>query len=252
VSSASLSDRDDHVHQSCFDEGGEPTPFVLFNYDALDPAPNESVVPMGEATSAFVKVLDWLASSHDFRFSGARVHLLHTILDPVHARYRSMAEIARASDITRACLSKAYQQLRDSFNFRPTGGKLDSSRESYRQAAFAALRNGTHASNVRKDLRDREPQPEENMNASKIRTLDAAIAKIQELESQLATAPKPVPATPPPTIATPVPEPAKPAPRLEDLSTAALKAALDISNHNRDSEMVHTLYNELKRRRKQG
>jgi hypothetical protein len=89
------------------------------------------------------------------------------------------------------------------------------------------------------------------MNTAKIKTLDAALSKIEELENQLATAPKPVPATPPPTITTPVPaaQPPKPAPRIEDLSRRALVEIIDLAQKEGNQELIKLAYGELQRRR---
>jgi hypothetical protein len=93
-----------------------------------------------------MRILDWLTASRDFRFSGAKVHMLKVLLDPVNGEFRNLSHIARECQISRATLSKAFIDLRNAYGIRIIAGKLDSSRATYRKTQLKLVAAGRHAS----------------------------------------------------------------------------------------------------------
>jgi hypothetical protein len=118
----------------------------------------EGHIPIATATSAFMRVINWLSASRDFRFSGAKVHMLKVILDPVNGEFRNMSQIARECQISRATLSKAFTDLRTRYGW--AAGKLDSSRATYRETQLKLVAAGRHASNVVRKNHDGVGAPE--------------------------------------------------------------------------------------------
>jgi len=242
-------------------EDNVPTPITYFPFDALDPQPeNPDTISIDQAASAFSEVLSWILASQSFEYAGAKAAALSVLLDPT-GRYRSLGAVAREANCSRALLSKAILELRDRFgikqNFR--GNLL---RSNCRQAQAEALKTGRHCSFHRSDLRkNRNVSTGDDMNPSarsRLKTLDAACLKVEELEKQLETLrnTKPLTQTAPPTkVATvTIPKPAvapalRPTLQLSDLNRAELLEALDLANGEGDGEMVKTLYAELNRRR---
>jgi hypothetical protein len=246
----------DPTHEALIDDDGIPCPVVHFDWNAVSGEPvTEDQVPVATAASAIMRILDWLTASRNFHYTGTKTHMLRTLLDPINGEFRTMAEIARAGGISRAALSKAFTDLRDTYGIRLCGGKLNSSRAIYREAQLRLAAEHHHASDtVRKNSTDpSRGNPE--MNPPK--TLDAARNEIARLEAELATvtALKPAPATLPPPKAV-IPTPIKPAqtphsaPKLEDLNRLELTQILDVAQRRGDQALVATVYAELNRRRR--
>lgn len=123
---------------------------VDFDFDALESEIAENLIPIAQAASALIVILHWLAQSKDFRFSGAKVAALAALLDPVNSDYRNLSQIARAAGISRATLSKAILNLRDSNGIRFRMGKSDGARLTYRETQLRLFAAGRHASQVKK------------------------------------------------------------------------------------------------------
>ena len=119
---------------------------VDFDFDALESEIAETLVPISRVASALSVILHWLSQSKDFRFSGAKVAALAALLDPVNSDYRNLSQVARAAGISRATLSKAILNLRDSNGIRFRMGKSDDARHSYRQTQLELVAAGRHAS----------------------------------------------------------------------------------------------------------
>jgi hypothetical protein len=252
-------DISDHVHPSAVDHGAI-CPTVDFNYDFDQPGA-ESTVPISVACSALSEIVDWTTKPTTLNMISARSLVLKAWLNPVDSRYRSLNAIADECGVSRASLSKSLLSFRDQFSIGLTIGRLQSSREIFRQAQIASVEAGRHASRLTRKI----PKGDHEMNYSEavraFPTLDKAADQIVKLTNQLeemhqstfkaaTAAPTPRPAPAP----RPSPKPARPSvpvppARVEDLDDETLKAALDLSNHAGNTEMVATLYSELVSRR---
>jgi len=67
----------------------------------------------------------------------------------------SFAKMARPLGVTRAALSKIGLHIRKEFRLTSRGAKSASARESYKAAQHRAVARGTHASQLRRDIRPR-------------------------------------------------------------------------------------------------
>ena len=240
-------------------EAGSLVPVTSFPFDLLeDDQAGEMSIPLSQAASALSRILDWIGRSRDFNFSGAKAAALAALLGCANSPYRNLSQIARAAGISRATLSKAVLDLRDSGKIRLAGGKMDSARQTYRETQLELVRLGKHASVKTKKPRNEGEKMNQKVKAE-FKTLDAATDEIGRLRKELAakTVSQPVirsTTTPKPVV---LPQyPAKPAPvttaapRLEDLSTAEITEAMDICNREHNSEALRMLYRELQQRRR--
>jgi biotin operon repressor len=226
----------DGIHQVGTDENDAVCQVVDFDYSALDPAEPEPTIRVSLAASGLVRVLAWILRSHDLRLAGARAASIMALLDPVNSPFRNLSQIARSVGISRAALSKAILQLRDNDGVRFAGGKMDSSREIYRQAQLELVRTGRHAST--------KTRKTANMNVSearkKFRTLHQAVNEIERLTTAQSS--------------TPAQEGEKRslygyvAP--EQMTLAQLKEQLDLANRAGDRQQIATLYTEILNRRR--
>jgi len=118
---------------------------IDFDFTAFE-SETETLIPISRVASALSVILHWLSQSKDFRFSGAKVAALAALLDPVNSDYRNLSQVARAAGISRATLSKAILNLRDSNGIRFRMGKSETARYSYRQTQLGLVAAGRHAS----------------------------------------------------------------------------------------------------------
>jgi hypothetical protein len=236
-----ICDVGDHTHPVTIDDGG-PVCTTGFDFGALDPEiPN--LIPMDTVTSGFVKILGWMQSGADLRSVAARVLALDTFLNPVHAKYQSLSEISQATGISRAALSRALLNLHDDYGLRWCM-RVPGTREHCASAQKLALQNGHHASfKTRKNpIAQRENIA---MNAStEPKTLDAAKQRIRALEQELSRRDS-KPDQPGQRETKPGPAAA---PQLSDLNRNELLQVLSIANHDGNTDLVRSVYAELKRR----
>jgi hypothetical protein len=203
------------------------------------------------------RILDWIGRSRDFGFGGAKAAALATLLGCGNSPFRNLSQIARAAGISRATLSKAILDLRDSDGIRFAGGKMDSAREIYRQTQFELVRLGKHASVKTKKPRNEGEKMNQKVKAE-FKTLDAATDEIGRLRKELTakTVSQPVirsTTTPKPVVSPQYPAkpaPVTTAPKLSELSNAEITEAMDICNREGDTETLSMLYRELNTRRR--
>jgi transposase-like protein len=102
-------------------------------------------------SAALALILNWVCSSPNLTYCGARAAALLCLLDPINAPHHrdSLANIAREAGVTRAAISKWIVQFREEADISLTVGKLNSTRETFRNAQLEAVANGTHAGQVR-------------------------------------------------------------------------------------------------------
>jgi hypothetical protein len=148
----------DHVHASAYNndsESFEPTtgPDLESIYHNCD---NESVahtmVSMSDAAACFSLILEWILKTGSLQLAGARAAALACYLDPVNNnRFGStLSQIAEQASCTRAALSKALLDFRDSAGIHLSMGKLSGSRQKYRDTQIKCLEAGRHSSQVRR------------------------------------------------------------------------------------------------------
>ncbi len=142
-----------------------PVESIGFDYDHVERnlsgiEPAEEKVTWSDMSASFSLVLQWVVGSNQSKharkpnltMSGARANSLLFLLDPVHALYSSLSEIADDAGVTRAALSKAVCLLREELDgILP----LKQTTERMRHAQKAALRDGCHSSQVRLAKRDK-------------------------------------------------------------------------------------------------
>jgi hypothetical protein len=256
---------DNHIFKTAKDEG-QLVPRVDFNYDAIDGPKAEKLFSMAEIAAGFSQILDWVENSGDLASAGGKIHALRTYLDPVQAKFRSLAEIERAAGVSRAAVSDWLLELRDFYNLK-ANFRGPFVRQHCREGQLSALAAGRHSSNRTRKQRDAtitkgdEIEMTRQEVASAFPTLDRALDEVQRLQNELeqthksifkaataAPAPKPAPAPTPKPSPRPSSVP-KPPSRLEELTIPELKAALDIANHAGATEVVKDLYAHLNRRR---
>jgi hypothetical protein len=170
----------DHIHRCAVDESGELVPLVDFDFTSLDPQ-NIDTIPVAEASSALARVLGWITGNdRNFTNSGGRASALSLLLGNNH-RHKSLADIAREANVSRAIVSRWLLGLRDEFQI---GLSLRGSliRDNCRQAQRAAIAAGRHSSVSRKDGTLPSQLNHDEMNPPK--TLDQARGQIAELERQ--------------------------------------------------------------------
>lgn len=117
-----------------------------FCYPPEQDDPPETTVPLSTVCSALCEILDWITIPITLNMTAARAHTLRTWLDPVQSAYKSLNEIANYCDVSRAALSKSLLAFRDEHSIHLTIGRLESSRELYRQAQLHALEEHRHVS----------------------------------------------------------------------------------------------------------
>jgi hypothetical protein len=141
----------DHVHDDVGLDDGRITrtvePSVYFD----EPVSAEDKVPIGVACTALNAIVNWVAGGSDACMVAARAHTMTTWIDPVHAKYKSLNEIAGAFDVTRSALSKALLLFKDRHEIKMSVGRLQSSRAIYAEAQQLSVANGTHCSFSRKN-----------------------------------------------------------------------------------------------------
>ena len=175
-------DGGDHVHSSAM-ENTRPVATVPFHYPADEPEP-EPAVPLDVATSALSEIVNWSCDGQDPSMCAARIFSIQTMLNPVHARYKSLAQIANACNISRASISKSLLIFRDSHSVKMSVGRLQSSRGIYAEAQKLSVTEGRHFSCLKKTVPSGD-----HMSPKEIRerynTLDKARTRIEELEVQI-------------------------------------------------------------------
>jgi hypothetical protein len=221
-------------------EGGIFVRTVPFDYGSLEEKP-ENMVPIAEVASGLVKILDWCTESKDFHSTGAKIHALRVMLDPINGKFRNLSALARASGLSRGTLSKALITLRDRYELGMIAGKLNGSRAAYSEAQRVAVLRGRHSSIfTKKSGVSKAPQEIKIMTSSQIRnqynTLSKAVDRIEQLESQLTqlrTA-KPVAQTAPLSVVAP------------QRTLEEITKQLDEANHRgADPDEIKSLYREL-------
>jgi hypothetical protein len=231
---AELGDFDDHLHPLAL-ENGSIVGRVDFDYSLLDGANPEDSVTVSKASSAFSEILGWIiGKSDDLKNAGARAASLGVLLNP-RGRYRSLAAVARDSDLSRAIISQWLLELRDAHQIKMNlrGSEI---RSNCREAQNRAVQNGRHSSTKTRKI--------PNMNAQQIRkqfrTLDAAVTEIERLnKTQSSTQSTSATKTPGAT-----------APQLGDLNQQEIMEAMDLASKSGDREMLRLLYSELNARRR--
>jgi hypothetical protein len=140
------------IHPFAFVEGHREA-ITQFDYRSLDPDEPEDMVSFSDLTACFSLVLQWACGQNRNRAdqshiigAGIRVHALLFLLDPTHARYQSLADIARDAGVTRAAVCKAIIRLRKELGDIIPGLRSMQARENYRQAQRAAIAAGVHSS----------------------------------------------------------------------------------------------------------
>jgi hypothetical protein len=134
----------DPLHSVADDDNGAVCPTVDFAYPGAEPI--EILIPISQRSAGLIKILQWLLRSQDFAFCDAKVAALSALLDPVNSPYRNLSQIAREAGISRATLSKAVLDLRDSHGIRLRMGKSESARIAYRETQLRLVQLGRHAS----------------------------------------------------------------------------------------------------------
>jgi biotin operon repressor len=99
-----------------------------------------------DASSALVQILQWACRSHrghnnkpDPAIVGAKLLSLMVMLHPEESPFASLTEVADAIGMTRAAPSKWMIELRDEVGCLISVGKLQGSRDKYRQAQLRSV-----------------------------------------------------------------------------------------------------------------
>jgi len=148
-----------HLHSLAFEDGhlcrttGFDYESIDRNIDDIEPA--EDMISMADASAAVSIILGEIcghrktAHAVNLAFVGAKAEALLFLLDSNQSRYKSLADIAREADCSRANLSKWLLRLKDEVNVLLSAGKSDGSREVFSKAQRAALSAGVHSSQRR-------------------------------------------------------------------------------------------------------
>jgi hypothetical protein len=123
-----------------------------FDYDAVDRSitgdpedvdiKEHSLADLGSAVNV---LLSWAVKGRSLPMIAGRILSLHWYLREAESEYDSISEIATACNCTRAALSKALLELRDSIGLKISAGKLHSARRTYSKAQDASFKAGKHA-----------------------------------------------------------------------------------------------------------
>ena len=160
-------DRGGHVHQTGF-ENHKQVPTYDFDYDEIDERLNlaerqEESVSFADASSALILILSFICQGRhdtdkpaDPSTVAAKAEAIFWMLSPTESRYESLTSIAAACGYTKAMISKVLLGFRDQCGFLASGGKLNSSRDTFRQAQLAAVKAGVHSSAVTKRRKAQE------------------------------------------------------------------------------------------------
>jgi hypothetical protein len=151
----------DHVHPIHWDENAHQFEGVTdFDFDTVcrnvdGEETEERMISMSDASAAISILLGWICQSskhHQINMSGvgARAESLLLLLDPNQSKFKSLAEIASAANLTRAALSKSLLSLKDQSGLSISVGKLSGSRDTYRAVQNDLVAQGKHASEKRR------------------------------------------------------------------------------------------------------
>lgn len=150
--------RDRGLHDIGVNAAGHLERTVEFPIDEIDERlgwseNKEDTVTMADAAACWILILEWILATRTLALAGARAASLAIYLDPVnHNRFGStLAQIAEQAGCTRACLSQALIDFRDSAGIHLSAGKLAGARDTYRSSQINALQSGRHSSQVRRD-----------------------------------------------------------------------------------------------------
>jgi hypothetical protein len=151
----------DGVHRTAYNvDSGHFENVMDFPFDAVDRNLSGEVEDIDRADyslanlgSAVNVLLSWFVKGRSLENIAGRALVLHWYLRPAESDYSSISEIATACNCTRAALSKALLELRDSLDFKPSAGKLHGARQTYSEAQKEAFASGSHVSFTRKDRR---------------------------------------------------------------------------------------------------
>lgn len=108
------------------------------------------MVSFADASPAIAILTGWLCHSGrdepaNIRTVAAKCEALLFWLDPNQSKYRSLAEIGNACQLTRAAISKQLLSLKDQLGSAVSVGKMSSSRETFRNVQRALVHSaGTH------------------------------------------------------------------------------------------------------------
>ena len=235
----------DHIHPLGQDDF-KAVPVVSFTYPDDGEAHSDDTVTVADATSALSQIIDWLCVPTTANMCAARALSLQLWVRPTHSRFRSLLKIADSCDVSRAALSKALLRFRDEYAVKLTIGRLESSREIFRQAALASVAAGTHVHCREKNVTI--PHSGDSMDPQKVNTLDKARTEIERLESELVKVKQPKPATAAHDSVS-LPTPSKPVATLEEQPLEVIKQALELSQHTGNKEAFEKILREYKRRR---
>jgi len=152
-----LTDIGDHLHEIAHADSGKLEPVTHFSYSEVDRRlgfeDEEDMVSFSDASASVALILQWVCGRVDsgkrhvpsIVSAGAKANALLWMIDPINARYKSLADIANAAGITRASASKSLLELRDQlgeiFPLRSMWA-----RDNCRKAQHAAHRAGVHSS----------------------------------------------------------------------------------------------------------
>ena len=150
-----------HVHETAFEDNQivEVTDFdwasIDRSCDGIEPA--EQTISLADASAAISIILGWICKGQyksdpaPIASVASRAEALLLLLDPNQSRYETLADIARASGMTRAAISKSLLSLKDQSGLALTIGKLHGTRDTYREAQRKCVAEGTHSSFRRRD-----------------------------------------------------------------------------------------------------
>jgi hypothetical protein len=235
-SSGHTSAYNDGIHDTGLDEE-KLVPITRFVYpDEATPPVSEKPLTIAEVSSAFSNVIDWIVTPQAPNMIAARSLTMKLWLDPIRSRHRSLLRIAQECDVSRAALSKALLAFRDEYSIGLTIGRLESSREIFRQAQLASIENGTHASFSRKNANlNTNSDTMDYSVKDRYPTLDRATDRIAELESKLPEVKesKTAPVTTP----------------IEALTASELEQAMRLANKQGNGDLVKALLREWHRRK---
>jgi hypothetical protein len=132
-----------------------------FDYDSVSrnvdgEKPADDMISMADASAAISILLGAICDSrktnHPIKMArtGAKAEALLLLLDSNQSRFDSLADIARAADMTRAGLSKWLLKLKDEIGLFLSAGKSAGTRETFSRSQASAVAAGCHASDSRR------------------------------------------------------------------------------------------------------
>ena len=159
-------DRSGHVHSTGV-ENNKQVPTYDFDHDLIDlnlgwTEQHEDMISIGDASALLSIVVGWICQSRretpaDIMAVAAKAEAILWMLNPEQSKYESLTAIATACGYTKAAVSKYLLDFRDQCGFLASGGKLNSSRETFRQTQLNLVKEGRHASVKTRKRKTEEP-----------------------------------------------------------------------------------------------